>query len=399
MVHIDLGEFENDLIRGTISGLKINRETEEPVAGAVFGLFAADETEFTAENSLVDPVTSDENGLFEFTNIPFGNYIVRELSPAPGYLPNESNYPVTVEEDEQVIEIEVVNDLVPELGTTATVDDGKETHPFETVTLVDVVAYEHLVPGQEYTVKGTLMDKATGEPFLDADGNEVTAETTFIPEDFSGEVEVTFTFDASNITVNTDLVVFESLYKDEVELAVHADIDDEDQTITVKVPDIHTTATIGGNKDATAGGTITIEDVVNYYDLIPGKTYTMQGVLMNKATGQPFLVNGQEIHSAVVFIPEESNGSVTMSFTFDSSAINADTEIVVFEDLCQNDVELATHADINDMDQTVTIHAPVPKTGDTSMPFVAVAGSIAAASLLAGAGTIVFYRKKKDNAE
>lgn len=400
VVHIDLGEFENDLIRGTISGLKINRETEEPVAGAVFGLFAADETEFTAENSLVDPVTSDENGLFEFTNIPFGNYIVRELSPAPGYLPNETNYSVTVEEDEQVIEIEVVNDWIPELGTTATVDNGKEIHPFETVTLTDVVSYKHLVPGQEYTIEGILMDKATGKPFLDADGNEVTAETTFIPEDFSGEVEVTFVFDASNITVNTDLVVFESLYKDDVELAVHADIDDEDQTITVKVPDIHTTATIGGNKDATAGGTITIEDVVEYTDLIPGKTYTMQGVLMNKATGQPFLVNGQEIHSAVVFVPEEANGSVIMSFTFDSSAINADTEIVVFEDLYQNDILLATHADINDMDQTVTIHAPVPKTGDTSMPFVAVAGSIAAASLLAGAGAIVFYRKRKeDNAE
>lgn len=395
IVHIDLGEFENELIRGSISGLKIDRETEEPIAGAVFGLFSADETEFTAENSLVAPVTTDENGYFEFTEIPYGNYIVRELSPAEGYLPNETNYPVTVDENGQVVEIEVVNDKIPELGTTAMVDSGKEVHPFETVTLVDVVAYEHLVPGQEYTIKGILMDKATGQSFLDASGKEITSEVTFTPEDFSGEVEVVFTFDASSITVNTDIVAFESIYKDNIELAVHADINDEDQTVTVKVPDLHTTAMINGNKDATAGGMITIEDTVNYTNLIPGKEYTLSGVLMDKATGEQFMVNGQPVRSMVTFVPESAEGSVTMQFTFDSSAVGATTDVVVFESLTQNGYEVGTHADIEDAGQTVTIRMPAPKTGDQAQPFLF--AGLAGVSLLAGIACIFFYRKQKNS--
>ena len=396
-VHIDLGEFTNDLIRGNITGLKINRETGETIAGAVFGLFAADETEFTVENSLVDPVTSSSEGIFEFLNIPYGNFIVHELSPAPNYLPNDTNYPITISKDTQVIEIEVVNDLIPELGTTATVDGGKETHP-GIITLDDVVSYKHLVPGQEYTVMGTLMDKATGQPFLDANGNEVTFQATFVPENPTGEAKVTFVFDASHITVNTDVVAFESLYKDGIELAVHADIEDEGQTITIKVPKIHTTASIDGSKEVTADGVITIQDVVDYEDLIPGKEYTLSGVLMNKATGEPFLVDGQPVRMVLTFVPQSANGSVTMYFTFDSSVVNSTTDVVVFETMTHNGNEVAIHADIEDEGQTVTITvpAPVPQTGDNAHLPIAMALGGLLLSLAAG-GYIFFLLRCKRN--
>ena len=144
------------------SGLKIDRENQETIAGALFGLFRPDALQFTSETAILT-ATSDEDGVFNFENVPLGNWIVRELQPAEGYLPNTDIHHVQVERDEQVIEINVVNDKVPELGTTASIGGEKEVNATEVFTLEDVVEYTHLVPGKEYTVKGVLMDKATGE--------------------------------------------------------------------------------------------------------------------------------------------------------------------------------------------------------------------------------------------
>ena len=221
----------NDLIYGTIKGLKIDRETGENIAGALFGLFNAEEKEFTEKTAILTS-ESNEDGIFTFDNVPYGEYIIRELKPAEGYLPNEENYQATVSEDEEVIEITVKNDKIPELVTTATIDGKKEFTVNGDVTIDDVVSYKHLVPGKEYTVKGILMDKATGKPFL-VDGKEITSEVTFTAEKANSEVTVSFTFDGSIITKDTDAVVFESLYYDGVEIAVHADIEDENQTVTI----------------------------------------------------------------------------------------------------------------------------------------------------------------------
>ena len=221
----------NDLIYGTIKGLKIDRETGENISGALFGLFSTDETEFTEENSILT-AKSDENGVFEFFNIPYGQYTVCELKPAEGYLPNAETYSVTVSKNEEVIEITVENDKIPELKTTATVGGEKEVTAGETVTIDDIVSFKHLVPNKEYTLKGVLMDKKTGKPFV-VDDEEITSEATFTPETSNGEVTVSFTFDGSAVTKETDIVVFESLYSEDVEIATHTDIDDENQTVTI----------------------------------------------------------------------------------------------------------------------------------------------------------------------
>lgn len=119
----------------------------------------------------------------------------------------------------------------PKIGTTATVDGQHTADPTGEVTIVDVVEYTGLTPGQTYTVSGVLMDKATGEPLL-VDGVEITAETEFVAEESSGTVELTYTLDASTLA-GTTIVVFETLYSDGVEIATHADINDEAQTITI----------------------------------------------------------------------------------------------------------------------------------------------------------------------
>lgn len=233
-VHISVNDgesIENEIIYGTIQGLKIDRETGENITGALFGLFSITETKFTEETAILTS-ESNEKGIFTFENVPYGEYIVCELKPATGYLPNGESYPVTISENKEVVEINVLNDKIPELKTTAAIDGKKEFTVNGDVTIDDVVSYKHLVPGKEYTVKGILMDKATGKPFL-VDGKEITSEVTFTAEKANGEVTVSFTFDGSVITKDTEIVVFETLYRDETEIAVHADIEDKDQTVTI----------------------------------------------------------------------------------------------------------------------------------------------------------------------
>ena len=233
-VHISVNDgepIENEIIYGTIQGLKIDRETGENIAGALFGLFSTDETEFTEETAILTS-ESNKEGIFTFENVPYGEYIVRELKPAEGYLPNEENYTVTISENKEIIEITIENDKTPELGTTATIDGKKEFTANGDITIDDVVSYKNLTVGKEYTVSGVLMDKSTGKAFL-VDGKEVCSEVTFTPETADGEVTVSFTFDGSVITKDTEIVVFETLYREGTEIAVHADIEDENQTVTI----------------------------------------------------------------------------------------------------------------------------------------------------------------------
>lgn len=238
--------IENNLIYGSVKGLKVDRETQEVIKGATFGLFKSDTTELTEENAVLTAVT-DESGIFAFNNVPFGEYLIKELKPADGYLDNEDVFTVTIKDNEQVVELTAINDKVPELKTTATVNGKKEVIAKGEITIKDNVEYKHLVPNTEYVIKGTLMDKSTGKPFV-AKGKEITSTVKFVPDKADGKVEVTFTFDGSAIKKDTELVVFETLYRDGVELTAHADIDDKGQTVTVK-PYIHHNPKTGDDRN------------------------------------------------------------------------------------------------------------------------------------------------------
>ena len=228
--------IENNLIYGSVKGLKIDRETQEVIKGATFGLFKSDTTEFTKDYAILTAVT-DESGIFTFNNIPYGEYFIKELKPADGYLDNEDVFTVTIKDNEQVVELTAINDKVPELKTTATVNGKKEIIAKGEITIKDTVEYKHLVPNTEYVIKGTLMDKSTGKSFK-VKGKEITSTVKFVPDKADGKVEVTFTFDGSAIKKDTELVVFETLSRDGVELTAHADIDDKGQTVTIKVPEL-----------------------------------------------------------------------------------------------------------------------------------------------------------------
>ena len=224
----------------------------------------------------------------------------------------------------------------------------------EKMTIVDTVTYSKLKAGKTYTVTGTLMDKETGKAALDDKGSKITAETSFKAEKSEGSVEVVFEFSGVNLAGKT-LVAFETVSYQGVVYGVHADINDEDQTIYV--PEIKTTAKDNKTNDhiSLAEEEATIVDTVTYKNLVVGKEYTMTGTLMNKETGKPLLVNDKEVVSEpVTFKAEKSDGSVDIIFKFNAKGLEG-TTTVAFETLTFADKVIATHADIEDEGQTVEI--------------------------------------------
>ena len=334
----------------TVSGVLMDKATGNTLL--VDGAEVTAEVEFTpesADGTVELTYTLDASSLAGTSIVVFETLYSDGVEIAAHTDINDENQTVEITEPEK-----------PTLGTTATVDGQHTADPVDEITIVDVVEYTGLIPGETYTVSGVLMDKATGNTLL-VDGSEVTAEAEFTPESASGTVELTYTLDASTLAGAT-IVVFETLYSDGVEIAAHADINDEAQTVEITEPEkptLGTTATMDGSHIADPTGEITIVDVVKYTGLAPGETYAISGVLMDKATGKPLLVDEAEVTAEVEFTPEAADGTVELTYTLDASAL-AGTTIVVFETLYSDGVEIAAHADINDDNQTVTIN---PKGG------------------------------------
>ena len=294
------------------------------------------------------PIFEDNEGKTKY------QYRVEELDTKEtfGYaLPD----PQIVELSEGEIASVCFHNVPIEIGTKATVEGEKEVDPLDKVTLTDTVSYTGLVPGKEYRATGVLMDKETGEKLL-VDGKEITAETVFVPETKNGSVDVTFIFDATGLH-GKEIVVFEDLYRENVLLATHADINDEGQTIKVKNPEIGTTASFEGEKEIDPLDKVTLTDTVSYKNLTPGKEYRVTGVLMDKSNGKELLINGEKVTAEATFVATEASGSVDVTFIFDATGLHG-KGIVVFEDLYRENVLLATHADINDEGQTVKIKNP-----------------------------------------
>lgn len=262
--------------------------------------------------------------------------------------------------------------IEPEIGTTAVDahDGDKSVATDDKATVTDRVAYKNLVPGKEYALKGTLHIRKTdgegninGEP-LKVDGKPVKAETVFTPDAPEGTVDVTFTFDSLALKDKTKLVAFESLEHDGHELATHADIEDEGQTVTIRNPRISTTALDGidDDKNIVTDDETVIIDTVSHENLVPGREYTIKGSVQVKgekdgeAVAKPLEVDGKPVTAETTFTPEKADGKVEVTFTFDSTGIPQDTEMVAFESLEKNGVELVAHADIEDGKQTTTAH-------------------------------------------
>lgn len=378
---VDIVEYDS-LIPGkeyTVTGILMDKETGEPVEIEVDENEEATDSdeEVTEEDVAVeneDEDTEGTEGTEEETPEDEEDSNMTYITGETTFVPEQPNGTVEVEftfdksklktdtvvvfedlyQDERLIAVHHdINDKeqtveIPEIGTSASFAGLDEKDPNIT-TIVDVVAYEGLVPGKEYTVDGHLMDKETKEAII-INGEKVEGSTTFTPEKPEGTVEVEFTFDKSQLETDT-IVVFEDLYDGENLIAIHHDINDKEQT--VEIPEVETNASFA-EREEEKPNIVTIVDVVTYENLIPEKEYTVSGVLMDKETEKPIKIDGKEVTGSTTFVAGKSSGEVEVDFTFDQNKLKADS-VVIFEDLYDGDMLVAVHHDINDKDQTVDV--------------------------------------------
>lgn len=323
----------------TVKGTLMNKETGEAIL--INGEEVTAETTFTAEKSegSVDVIfTFDASAIAPTTVVAFEHLEYKGIDIAVH---------ADIEDEDQTV-------YIPEIGTTALGQDTEDhiEKAKEDAVIVDTVEYKGLEVGREYTMTGTLVDKETGEAITDAEGNEITTSEIFVAEEKDGSIDITFKFDASALA-GKSLVAFETLYTEGKEVAIHADLEDEGQTI--RIPEIHTTATdkVTGDHDGVVAKETTVLDEVFYKNLIPGKEYTVKGTLMVKETGEALVVNGETVTAEKTFTAEEPDGSIILEFTFDSSAL-AGKKIVAFEDITYEGISIGSHEDLTDEDQTIS---------------------------------------------
>lgn len=294
--------------------------------------------------------------------LPFGQYTLEELPCEANEGYNLITKTFWIDRDSGVAEavwMTLDDQEGPKIGTQAAdaADGDQIAQADEQATIVDTVYYENLEFGGTYTLTGTLMVKSTGEPLLDAEGNPVTATKEFMANNTNGSVDIEFTFDAS-LLAGEDIVAFESLVKDGIEAAVHADIEDERQT--VHFVDIGTTATDAADGDKfVTGSEVVIADEVSFEGLTPGESYTLEATLMDAETGEP-LKSGEgpfatDVTATVEFTPDAAEGTQVVELSFDSTNLGGH-RLVVFEKLLDAEgTVLAVHEDIEDEGQSVTV--------------------------------------------
>jgi len=332
-----------NLLKGetyTLSGVLMDKETGKELL--VDGEPVTQEMSFTAGRASGTKKLKFE---FDTTGLAGKSFVV---------------YETLTLEDVEVAEHKDINDEgqtihIPAAQTTATDDSSKinVSEAKKEISVTDTVSYRNLVPGKEYTVRGTAVDKETGEPLTDADGNELVSTAKFTAASADGSVDVKFTFDGTAMA-GRSVVFFENVYYTDKLIAVHADIDDEAQT--VHIPLIFTSVK---DKDtdshmSLAGSDVTLTDTVAYRNLVPGKTYTVSGTLMDQRTGKAVTVNGKTVTSSADFTPDTADGETTVDFHFNTKGLD-DTTVVVFEKMFYGKAEIAAHEDINDKGQTIYI--------------------------------------------
>lgn len=241
--------------------------------------------------------------------------------------------------EKQTVHFPAINTMLKDNATNSNISAAGS------VTFVDTITYNGLVSGKTYTLSGKLIDKTTGNV-------AATNSTVFAAKDSTDTITLSFSFTAEE---NHTYVAYEYVSVNGTIIAKHENIDDEAQT--VYIPEIITNLkdTIDGDNDAYAVENIVLTDTVTYKNLIVGKSYKLEAKLYDKTTGKAVRDDsGNEITATSEFTAETANGSIDVVLTFSGVTLAGKT-VVAFEDLYTNNKKIATHADIEDEDQTVYI--------------------------------------------
>lgn len=389
-------EVYKNLMPGEVAGTNGEVMDAHDYTQVTFGIYAAEDIyaadgEIIPKDGLIEIVRCDSDGLaISTSNFPFGSYYVRELTTDRWHFMDTTTYgfdyecPASRTETTSVVRIGLTSVVIntpetPRIGTTFTYNNSHVAPMNSTVTLVDTVEYDGLMPHTRYEIEGynvvvnsdgtysRLNDELTVVSFETGEANNEDGTV-------SGSVNVEFVVDTTNLA-GKSLVAFESLYHDGVKLAIHMDIHSESQTIVV--PNIHTTATVNGVQEFEATADIVLVDTITYENFEVGRSYLVLGNLMDKSTGESLSVGecAADVVATTTFTCTESSGTVTVEFHFNGSALVNGQELVVFEEIydVETNIKIAEHRDINDQGQTVRVRVtptptPTPPTTTTTPP-------------------------------
>lgn len=401
----------NQIKRGDLEGVKIGASTHKRLVNVPFkitskttgeshivvtdknGQFST-ASDWASHKKNTNAGKSSEDGIWFGTSEPddskgallYDTYEIEELSC-------ESNkgmklipaFEVVVSRNKVTIDLGTLTDEYEKEITIHTTATDKKTGEKvivagKKVTIVDTVTLDGLEEGRKYQLKGWQMLKEENAELL-IDGKRVESDYTFIADSEKMKVEISYTFDASELG-GQNLVTFEELYdlknpEEPVKVAEHKDIDDEGQTVLImeRKISIHTTATDkNGKKEVEAGKDLTIVDTVTLEGLEIGTNYKLSGWQMVKAENAKLLIDGKEVTNDYEFTADKENMEVQIEFTFNGSTLGG-KQLVTFEELYdmtnpEEPKKVTEHKDINDEGQTVTIkevpETPTPETPGTT---------------------------------
>ena len=440
----------NQIKRGDLEGVKIGSGTHKRLVNVPFkitskttgkshiivtdknGQFST-ASDWASHKKNTNAGTSSEDGIWFGTSEPddskgallYDTYEIAELAC-------ESNkgmklipaFEVVVSRNKVTIDLGTLTDEYEKEITIHTTATDKKTGEKviaagKKVTIVDTVTLDGLEEGRKYQLKGWQMLKEENAELL-IDGKRVESDYTFVADIEKMKVEISYTFDASELG-GQNLVTFEELYdlknpEEPVKVVEHKDIDDEGQTvlITERKISIHTTATDkNGRKEMEAGKDLTIVDTVTLEGLEIGTNYKLSGWQMVQAENAKLRIDGKEVTNDYEFTADKENMEVQIEFTFDGSTLGG-KQLVTFEELydmtnLEEPKKVTEHKDINDEGQTVTIkevpETPTPespgtttktsnppKTGDTANAILWIAILVLSAAGITG---VRIWNKKK----
>ena len=325
-VDIDCGQFVNELKRGKVEGIKVN-ESDEPLENAVFGLFAVDTAEFTSENAYMTAV-SDENGYFEFDEIPYGEYIVREIEAPTGYILSGESYPVTVCEDGETITIRTVNKPI-------TVEVSK----------VDVYGEELIGADMQLeNADGETVDKWTSEGtnhvVTELPAGEYTLKEIAAPDGYVIANDIRFTVDVyGNVTVENVEATVTSENGNPLIVMV-----DDTTKVQISKQDITTGEELPGatlqiiDEDGNVVEEWVSTDEAHFIEgkLIAGKEYTLR---------ETIAPDGYEIANEIRFTVNE-DGSVAEVVMYDELTPDLETPPTVIIDIPHTGVSADNSAEL-----------------------------------------------------
>ena len=371
--------------------LKKQDDEGDPVDQAKFDVYTADAG--YSPDEFIGTITTNKNGVARSGELDPGYYVAIERSTGKNLDIDQTPVQIdlTAENLEQNAKVTHVknpdgseydlyhldvdgpinNHKKPQITSLLTnlEDNSKFAQPIKgPVTLNEHLYFSHLVGTVSYNVHAWLVDKATGQP-ITINGQKIEATKTIgsrnndtNDDGIEDQTDLQLKIPDASSLAGKDIVAFSEISRSDKPdhwTTVHQDVNDKQETIHFSKPSIHTNAinkeTQGKKLQPTDGETIT--DTVTYKELIPGKEYTLKGIVMDKETGKAVMNNGQKVEFTKKFTATDANGRVDAEVTFDAHHYR-NHRLVVFESLYYTDYLLTDHRDINDVDQSLDVTNP-----------------------------------------